>query len=158
MFNHYPACLPVSQVAVDTDIIRDTEFMNEALPDLVARFRVRHGLFRKEVVEAALYELDGYGCVMKTDKVFNPGDTVVLDLIMDMPFDKIRAESLSGLVTERRKHCSNFFYSIDFVESDPKGNSASAEKLRRIREVLSKKQSLKSRRSSGSISGFRQMA
>ena len=68
--------------------------MNEALPDLVARFRVRQGLFRKELVEAALYELDGYGCVMKTDKVFNPGDTVVLDLVMDMPFDKIRAEGL----------------------------------------------------------------
>ena len=70
--------------------------MNEALPDLVARFRVRQGLFRKELVEAALYELDGYGCVMKTDKVFNPGDTVVLDLVMDMPFDKIRAEGLAG--------------------------------------------------------------
>ncbi|MBU2955781.1 hypothetical protein [Marinobacter sp. F3R08] len=131
--------------------------MNEALPDLVARFRIRHGLFRKENVEAALYELDGYGCVMKTDKVFNPGDTVVLELVMDMPFDKIRAEGISGLVTERRKHCSNFFYSIDFVELDSNGSSSS-EKLRRIREVLSKKQSLKSRRSPGPISGFRQMA
>ncbi|WP_091990682.1 hypothetical protein [Marinobacter gudaonensis] len=132
--------------------------MNEALPDLVARFRVKQGLFRKETVEAALYELDGYGCVMKTDKLFNPGDTVLLDLVMDMPFDEIRAENLSGLVTERRKHCSNFFYSIDFVESDPNGTSSASEKLRRIREVLSKKQSLKSRRSSGSVSGFRQMA
>lgn len=143
---------------MDTDIIRETEFMNEALPDLVARFRVKQGLFRKETVEAALYELDGYGCVMKTDKLFNPGDTVLLDLVMDMPFDEIRAENLSGLVTERRKHCSNFFYSIDFVESDPNGTSSTSEKLRRIREVLSKKQSLKSRRSSGSIPGFRQMA
>jgi len=143
---------------VDTEITREPEFMNEALPDLVARFRVRHGLFRKELVEATLYELDGYGCVMKTDKVFNPGDTIVLELIMDMPFDKIRAEGLSGLVTERRKHCSNFFYSIDFVELNANGSSSSAEKLRRIREVLSKKQSLKSRRSSGSSPGFRQMA
>ena len=83
---------------------------------------------------------------------------MLLDLVMDMPFDEIRAENLSGLVTERRKHCSNFFYSIDFVESDPNGTSSTSEKLRRIREVLSKKQSLKSRRSSGSISGFRQMA
>lgn len=49
--------------------------MNEELPDLVARFRVRHGLFRKETVEARLYELDSYGCVMKTDKLFSPGDT-----------------------------------------------------------------------------------
>ncbi|WP_417514466.1 hypothetical protein [Marinobacter sp.] len=132
--------------------------MKEALPDLVARFRVRHGLFRKERVEAALFELDAYGCVMKTDKMFNPGDTVVLDLIMDMPFDKIRAENVTGLITERRKHCSNFFYSIDFVELKSDGGTALEEKLRRIREVLSKKQSLKSRRSSGSMPGFRQMA
>ncbi|MBE03183.1 hypothetical protein [uncultured Marinobacter sp.] len=128
--------------------------MNEALPDLTARFRVRHGLFRKEIVEASLFELDGYGCVMKTDKVFNPGDTLVLDLVMDMPFEEIRAEGVSGLVTERRKHCSNFFYSINFVEFDP--NSPLSEKLTRIREVLSRKLTLKSRRSP--ISGFRQMA
>lgn len=133
--------------------------MNEALPDLIARFRVRHGLFRKELVEADLYELDAYGCVMKTDKIFNPGDTVMLDLVMDMPFDKIRAEGFSGLITERRKHCSNFFYSIDFVELNQEDDSPLAEKLSRIREVLSKKQSLKSRRSTGSsLTGFRQMA
>lgn len=132
--------------------------MKDALPDLVAHFRIRQGLFRKERVEAALFELDAYGCVMKTDKMFNPGDTVVLDLIMDMPFDKIRAENITGLITERRKHCSNFFYSIDFVDLKSDGGTALEEKLRRIREVLSKKQSLKSRRSSGSIPGFRQMA
>ncbi|MGO1691832.1 MAG: hypothetical protein ACTHY7_02300 [Marinobacter sp.] len=132
--------------------------MKEALPDLVARFRVRHGLFRKERVEAELFELDSYGCVMKTDKMFNPGDTIALDLVMDMPFDKIRAENLTGLVTERRKHCSNFFYSIDFSDFRSDGDTVLEEKLRRIREVLSKKQSLKSRRSSGSMPGFRQMA
>jgi len=132
--------------------------MKEALPDLVARFRIRHGLFRKEQVEAALFELDAYGCVMKTDKMFSPGDTVVLDLIMDMPFDKIRAENIPGLITERRKHCSNFFYSIDFADLKSDGDAALEEKLCRIREVLSKKQSLKSRRSSGSAPGFRQMA
>ncbi|MCM0612027.1 hypothetical protein KFJ24_05995 [Marinobacter sediminum] len=132
--------------------------MNEALPDLVAYFRVKKGLFRKELVEAALYGLDSYGCVMKTDKVFDPGDSVILDLVMDMPFDEIRAEGVAGLVTERRKHCSNFFYSIDFVELDVEGSSPLTEKLRRIREVLSKKQSLKSRRSPGSMSSFGQMA
>lgn len=132
--------------------------MKEALPDLVARFKVRQGLFRKERVHAEIFELDSYGCVMKTDKMFNPGDTIVLDLIMDMPFDKIRAENLTGLVTERRKHCSNFFYSIDFADLKSDGDTALEEKLRRIREVLSKKQSLKSRRSSGSMPGFRQMA
>ncbi|MCG7199660.1 hypothetical protein MD273_07980 [Marinobacter pelagius] len=131
--------------------------MNEALPDLIARFRIKQGLFRKELVEAAVFELDSYGCVMKTDKVFEPGDSLTLDLVMDMPFEEICAQSVSGLVTERRKHCSNFYYSIDFSEFEP--GSPNRDKLKRIREVLSRKLSLKSRRSSsGSISGFRQMA
>jgi hypothetical protein len=132
--------------------------MNEELPDLVARFRVRHGLFRKETVEARLYELDSYGCVMKTDKLFKPGDTITLDLIMDMPFEEIHAEGVTGLVTEKRKHCSNFFYSIDFFQLESGDNSPLSDKLRRIREVLLKKQSLKSRRSSNTTNGMRQLA
>jgi hypothetical protein len=132
--------------------------MNEALPDLVAQFHVKRGLFRREQVEAPLFELDNFGCVMKTDKLFNPGDTVVLDLIMEMPFDNIRADGISGLVTERRKHCSNFFYSIDFVENNGQASPALTDKLKRIREVVRKKQLLKSRRSSGPPSGLRQMA
>ncbi|MCL7944628.1 hypothetical protein [Marinobacter sp. ATCH36] len=132
--------------------------MNEALPDLVAQFHVKRGLFRRERVEAALFELDNFGCVMKTDKVFNPGDTVVLDLIMEMPFDNIRADGISGLVTERRKHCSNFFYSIDFVRINDQTSRALSDKLKRIRDVVTKKQLLKSRRSPGPASSLRQMA
>lgn len=132
--------------------------MNEALPDLVAHFHVKRGLFRRERVEAALFELDNFGCVMKTDRVFNPGDTVVLDLIMEMPFDNIHADGISGLVTERRKHCSNFFYSIDFVEFNGQTSSVLSDKLKRIRDVVRKKQLLKSRRSTGPSSGLRQMA
>jgi hypothetical protein len=133
--------------------------MNEPLPDLVATFRVRRGLFRRETVEAGLFELDDYGCVLKTDKVFEPGDSLVFDLVMDMPFDDIRAEGLKGLVTERRKHCSNFFYSIDFKSDGVSQDSPIADKLRRIREVLDKKQSLRSRRGSGGpLSGMREMA
>lgn len=132
--------------------------MNEALPDLTARFRIKRGLFRRETVEASLFELDSYGCVLKTDKVFKPGDNLVLDLVMDMPFDEIRADGIPALVTERRKHCSNFFYSIDFQEFED--GSPLQDKLARIREVLSRKLTLKSRRvsSSGPLSGFRQMA
>ncbi|RBP19565.1 hypothetical protein DET50_1411 [Marinobacter pelagius] len=63
--------------------------MNEALPDLIARFRIKQGLFRKELVEASVFELDSYGCVMKTDKVFEPGDSLTLDLVMDMPFEEM---------------------------------------------------------------------
>lgn len=134
--------------------------MNEPLPDLIARFRMRRGLFRRETVEAGLFELDNYGCVLKTDKVFEPGDSLVFDLIMDMPFDDIRAEGLKGLITERRKHCSNFFYSIDFKSETSDEGSPLKDKLERIREVLDKKQTLRSRRggSGGPLSGMREMA
>ncbi|MDX1634101.1 MAG: hypothetical protein R3280_05670 [Marinobacter sp.] len=130
--------------------------MNEPLPDLRARFLVKRGLFRKERIEAALYDLDEYGCVFKTDRVFEPGDTLTLDLVMAMPFDDIQASGLNGLVTERRKHCSNFFYSVDFIGLDSRPKAPDSEKLDRIREVLSKKQSLRSRR--GSPSSLRQTA
>ena len=130
--------------------------MYEELPDLVARFRIRHGLFRKETVEARLYELDGYGCVMKTDKIFEPGDTVVLDLIMDMPVDEITAEGLPGLVTEKRKHCSNFFYSIDFNKDVPSPDLTA--RLQRIVDVLVKKQTLRLRRKSDQANSLKQTA
>ncbi|TGN42040.1 hypothetical protein [Marinobacter confluentis] len=123
--------------------------MKEALPDLFAHFNVKKGLFRREQVRAALFELDDYGCVMKTDKVFEPGDTLVMNLVMEMPFDDIRADGINGLITERRKHCSNFFYSIDFSELSTGNDTEFSGKLRRIRDVLGKKQSLKSRRSAG---------
>ena len=57
--------------------------MNEPLPDLVAT-RVRRDC-SAATVEAGLFELDDYGCVLKTDKVFEPGDSLVFDLVMDMP-------------------------------------------------------------------------
>ena len=123
--------------------------MKEAIPDLIARFRIKHGLFRKELVEAQVFDLDQFGCVLKTDKIFNPGDTLPLDLVMAMPFDNIRAKGVSGLVTERRKHCSNFFYSVDFNISESPQPALLAEQLERIREVVGKKQSLRSRRSGG---------
>ncbi len=133
--------------------------MNEALPDLFAQFNVKQGLFRRrERVQAALFELDDYGCVMKTDKLFEPGDTLLFDLVMEMPFDNIRADSINGLVTERRKHCSNFFYSVDFSKLNIEHNAGFSAKLRRIRDVLGKKQSLKSRRTTGPSSSIRQTA
>lgn len=129
----------------------------EALPDLIARFTIKRGLFRKERIEAKLYALDEFSCVLKTDKVFNAGDTLLLDLVMNMPFDNIEAAGISGLITERRKHCSNYFYSVDFISGDTHPQLSLSDKLTRIRNVLSKKQSLRSRRS-GTSSSFGQIA
>jgi len=82
----------------------------------------------------------------------------VLDLVMEMPFDNIRADGINGLVTERRKHCSNFFYSVDFSQLNSEDQAGISGKLRRIRDVLRKKQSLRSRRSTGPSSSVRQTA
>lgn len=123
--------------------------MNEALPDLRARFHFRRGLFRKERVEVPVFELDTYGCVLKSDKVFKPGDTIILDLVMTMPVDEICAQGINGVIIQRRKHCSNFFYSVEFVDPDPQKNPHLNDRLSRIRSVLNRKQSIQSRRSSG---------
>ena len=121
------------------------------LPDLVARFTLKKGLFRKELVEARLFDLNQFGCVLKTDKVFEPGDTLGLDLELNMPFENLQAQGLTGLVTERRKYCSNFFYFIDFISSDYRPRAERSEQLDRIRDVLDRKRSLLSRRENPSL-------
>lgn len=122
------------------------------LPDLLARFTLRKGLFRKELVEARLFDLSQFGCVLKTDKVFEPGDTIGLELEMTMPFENLQANGLTGLITERRKYCSNFFYCIDFVGTDYRPKAEVSEQLNRIRDVLDRKQSLLSRRENNGVS------
>jgi hypothetical protein len=123
--------------------------MNEALPDLRARFHFRHGLFRKERVDVPVFELDAYGCVLKSDKVLKLGDTLILDLVMNMPVDEIYAHGIDGVIVQRRKHCSNFFYSVEFVDPGQQKNSHLNDRLSRIRSVLTRKQSIRSRRSPG---------
>ncbi|MEH6356661.1 MAG: hypothetical protein V7760_11645 [Marinobacter sp.] len=123
--------------------------MNEALPDLRALFHFRLGLFRKERVDVPVFELDSFGCVLKSDKVFEPGDPIILDLVMTMPVEEIRAQGINGVIIQCRKHSSNFFYSIEFVDPDPQKNPYLNNRLSRIRSVLTRKQSIRSRRSSG---------
>ncbi len=132
--------------------------MKEALPDLIARFYINRGFFRKEAVDTHLYALDQFGCVMKTDKIFNPGDTLQLDLIVDMPFENIHVKGVTGLITERRKQFSNFFYFIDFMPESSYLRPSAIARLSRIRDVVNKKQSLRSRRVSGRSSNLKQMA
>lgn len=124
---------------------------NNPLPDLVARFTLKKGIFRKELVEASLFDLNQFGCVLKTDKVFEPGETLVLDLEMNMPFENLQATGLTGLVTERRKYCSNFFYHVDFISNDYRLKTERSEQLDRIRDVLDRKKSLLSRRENSSL-------
>lgn len=117
--------------------------MNEVLLDLIVCFCIKWGFFCREIVEVRLFEFDNFGCVMKIDKVFNFGDIVIIDLIMDMFFENIQVEGVFGLVIECRKYCSNFFYFIDFFEFIDVGNFFLVEKLCCICEVVNKKKFLK---------------
>lgn len=123
--------------------------IDNPLPDLTARFRIRKGLFSRELVETPLFDLNQNGCVLKTDKLFEPGDPVILELDMAMPFENLRVAGLAGVVTERIKYCSNFFYSIDFAGNDLKKGSRGRGTFERIMEVLDRKQALLSRREPG---------
>lgn len=120
--------------------------INDPLPDLKARFSIKRGLFRRESVESCVFSLDQYGCLLKTDKALEAGDNLQFDLVMTMPFEDIVADALDGLVVDVRKHCSNFFYSIDFDTFDKRSSSQMKAKMARIRDVLYRKQTLRSRR------------
>ncbi|MBS3803271.1 MAG: hypothetical protein KGY54_01905 [Oleiphilaceae bacterium] len=130
---------------------------HQPLPDLIARFKVKRGLFRTEKVEAKVYALDQHTCIFKTDKLFNPGDTLLLDLVMTMPFENVDASALSALITERKKHCSNFFYLVDFIDFGSRSANATQNRLERICRILTKKQSLRSRRNRATA-GLKQSA
>lgn len=123
--------------------------IDNPLPDIVARFRIRKGLFSRELVEAPLFDLNQNACVLKTDKLFEPGDPLTLDLDMAMPFENLRVSGFTGVVTERIKYCSNFFYSIDFIGNELKKKPRDSGTFRRIMEVLDRKQALLSRREPG---------
>tara|TARA_R110002012_G_scaffold154090_1_gene314319 strand:+ start:520 stop:996 length:477 start_codon:yes stop_codon:yes gene_type:complete len=150
--------LSAVQPSRERDMQNPETAFQTALPDLLARFALRKGLFRKELVEARVFDLSQFSCVLKTDKVFEPGDTLSFELEMAMPFENIEAKGLSGLITERRKYCSNFFYAVDFIGNNFQPKAEKSEQLERIREVLDRKKSLLSRREGPSQPGMRASA
>ncbi|WP_097461437.1 hypothetical protein [Mangrovitalea sediminis] len=114
------------------------------VPDLLARFTVKRGFLRRDRVEAPVYSLQQQGCVIKSDEMFNPGDNVHLDLVLDMPFENIEASSLLGHVTEVRKYCSNFFYTIEFHEFS--SDKTVSDRISRLTNVIKRKRALRRRR------------
>ncbi|WP_228151134.1 hypothetical protein [Tamilnaduibacter salinus] len=119
------------------------------LPDVTARLIIRQRLFRREVVEVPVFQLDEHGGVIKTDRLFEPGDVLHFDLVLEMPFDDVRTDRLEGLVTDRIKHCSNFFYFVDFRQSSRSGQGRHYDSLDRVLELVTRKQLLKERRDGG---------
>lgn len=117
------------------------------LPDLLAFFKVRRGLLRRERIAVSVYALSEKGCVIKTDEEFVPGDEIRLALSLDMPFDNASTPPLFGHVQSGRKYCSNFFYEIDF--SSYNKQSAYAD-IARIKGLLDRKVALTHRRKRGS--------
>lgn len=113
------------------------------LPDLLAFFKVRRGILRRERIAVSVYALSERGCVIKTDEEFVPGDEIRLALSLAMPFDDASTPPLFGHVRSGKKYCSNFFYEINF--SGYNKQSAYAD-IARIRGLLDRKVALTHRR------------
>lgn len=143
---------PETMTATSQDSVRLQD--RTPLPDVTARLTIRQRLFRREVIETPLFELDEDGGIIKTDRLFEPGDTVSFDLVLEMPFEDVRVDRLEGLVTDRIKHCSNFFYFVDFRQSSKPGQ---ADNMSRILDLIARKQLLKERRG-GNATGPEQTA
>lgn len=114
------------------------------VPDLLARFTVKRGFLRRDRIEVRVYLLQHDGCVIKSDEAFNPGDSIQLDLVLAMPFENIEASSLQGHVTDVRKYCSNFFYTIEFDLNS--SDNDITDRISRLNSVLKRKRALRQRR------------
>lgn len=120
---------------------------SDPLPGLYARFKVRQKLFRRETVEAPVFRLSDEHCVIKTDKILSPGDRLVVELALQLPFEDLLIQPLSGRVSQCRKFCSNFFCTIDFVPADKHPLSLTIPGFRRLEDILHRKLALEQRRS-----------
>lgn len=125
----------------------DDDFnVQQPLPDLLAYFKIRRGLLRRERIAVNVYALSKKSCVIKTDEAFAPGDEIRLAFSLDMPFDNPSTPPLLGSVRDGRKYCSNFFYRIDFSVYNK--HSAYAD-IARIIDLLERKVALTQRRKGG---------
>lgn len=115
---------------------------DKPLSDLSARLKVKSGLFRKEWVQVAVFALDENCCVLKTDIVFMPGDTLEFELVLKMPFENLQVSAITASVTKLRKHCSNFFYLTVFRDIE----LIDKPMLARIMSNLDRKCALEARR------------
>lgn len=114
--------------------------------DLMARFSMRRGLFRREQIDVRVFALSAQHCVIKTDEEFGPGDAISITLMLTMPFENLLLEQLPGVVRNSRKHCSNFFYHIDFKLDQVRAAHTVQQRLQRMVDVIARKKALESRR------------
>jgi len=121
----------------------------EPLPDLYARVTLRLNLFRKETVETSVFRLSDEQCVIKTDRTLSPGDRLSVELALQLPFEDLLIQPLSGKVSRCRKYCSNYFCTIDFMPPGDEPLSLSIPGFKRLEEILNRKLALEMRRTRG---------
>lgn len=123
--------------------------LKDPIPDLRARFSLRHGLFRRETVDVPVYQITDNQCLIKTDKTLETGDRLTLELSLNLPFENLVIPSLTGTVVSSTKYCSNFFIAVEFQFPENQSLLDAVPGMQRMNEVLNRKLALEQRRGQG---------
>ncbi len=116
----------------------------------IAEVKVRRSFFRSEWIEIYIHDFTRLGMGIQTDEVFNQGETIYLNLALEMEAGVTRLESVPAVVMHKEKHHSRFNYGLSF-ELTTKGihKQPLKEELERIETVLIKHAKLKERFAKG---------
>ena len=119
----------------------DTTQLNEQLPDLTVRVKVRRSFLKSEWVDVKTYALDESHCIIKTDELFSPESKITLSLRLDLEPTDLVIDSLNVSVKRQNKECSCFFYYLEI--NTPPAKSASVESpIERMVDLVNKKLSI----------------
>jgi len=114
--------------------------LENQIPDLFIRVKVRRGFLKKEWVDVKSYLFDKTHCLIKTDEIFPLDEKIVLSLRLELePIDLV-IDSINATVLKKKKECSCYYYNLEFDESSLKAISATESPLVRLEALIKRKQ------------------
>jgi hypothetical protein len=117
-----------------------SQMLENQIPDLFIRVKVRRGFLKKEWVDVKSYLLDKTHYLIKTDEQFTLGEKINLSLRLELNPTDLVIDSINATVLKKRKDCSCFYYNIEFDESSLKASPATESPLTRLVALIKRKQ------------------
>lgn len=114
--------------------------LENQIPDLFIRVKIRRGFLKKEWVDVKSYLLDKSHCLIKTDEQFTLGEKINLSLRLELDPTNLVIDSINATVLKKRKDCSCFYYNLEFDVSSLKASPASESPLTRLVALIKRKQ------------------
>lgn len=118
----------------------DTTQVNDQIPDLSIRVKVRRGFLKSEWVDVKTYSLDETSCIIKTDELFPLNSKITISLRLKLEPTDLVIDSLGSTVLKQKKECSCFFYDLQLNTDSIKGTSSESPIVRMVNLVNKKQQ------------------